>query len=73
MFTVEADSTEFGKGFFKQMNVHFLPFLAVLQNFEDIVLRGDDKSLTVISKKDFIEAASCYSTPAVDGEEFYDS
>lgn len=73
MFTVEADSTEFGKGFFKQMNVHFLPFLAVLQNFEDIVLRGDDKSLTVISKKDFIEAASCYSTPAVDGEEFYNS
>lgn len=73
MFTVEADSTEFGKGFFKQMNVHFLPFLAVLQNFEHIVLRGDDKSLTVISKKDFIEAASCYSTPAVDGEEFYNS
>lgn len=73
MFTVEADNTEFGKGFFKQMNVQFLPFLAVLQNFENIVLKKDDKALTVISKRKFIDAAGCYSTPAVDGQEFYNS
>lgn len=73
MFTVEADNTEFGKGFFKQMNVQFLPFLAVLQNFENIVLRKDDKAFTVISKKEFIDAAGRYSTPAVDGQEFYNS
>ena len=73
MFTVEADNTEFGKGFSKQMNVQFLPFLAVLQNFENIVLKKDDKALTVISKREFIDAAGRYSTPAVDGQEFYNS
>lgn len=73
MFTVEADRTEFGKGFFKQMKVQFLPFLAVLKNFESIVLKKDDKALTVISKRKFIDKASCYSTPAVDGQEFYNS
>lgn len=72
-FTVDADKTDFGKGFNEEMKVPFLPFLAVVKNFQDILLRKDDKSLTVISKEDFIDVAGRYSTPSVDGEAFYES
>lgn len=72
-FTVDADKTDFGMGFNEEMKVPFLPFLAVVKNFQDILLRKDDKSLTVISKEDFIDVAGRYSTPSVDGEAFYES
>lgn len=52
--TPDANDTSFGKGFLKTYGVEFLLFLAAIKSFQDDILRGDDKSLTVISKEYFI-------------------
>ncbi len=71
--TTDANSTEFGKGFYATNKVEFLLWLAVLQSFEQDQLRGDDKSLTVITKEHFIKLCSSYTNPSVDGEACYNS
>ena len=71
--TSDANSTEFGKGFYATNKVEFLLWLAVLQSFEQDQLRGDDKSLTVITKEHFIKLCSSYTNPSVDGEACYNS
>lgn len=72
--TADIDNTEFGKGFFAEHNVRFLLFLAVIKNFHKYQLREDEKSLTVISKEEFITSVESYTTPKIDdGEAFYES
>lgn len=71
--TTDANATEFGKGFYATNKVEFLLWLAVLQSFEQDQLRGDDKSLTVITKEHFIKLCSSYTNPSVDGEACYNS
>ncbi len=72
--TIEANDSEFGKGFFSENKVQFLLFLAAIRNFHKYQLRDDDKSLTIISKKEFISSVESYTNPKIeDGEEFYDS
>lgn len=71
--TPDANDTSFGKGFFKTYGVEFLLFLAVIKSFQDDVLRGDDKSLTVISREYFIYLVENYTNPKVDGNAFYES
>ena len=71
--TPDANDTSFGKGFLKTYGVEFLLFLAVIKNFQDDVLRGDDKSLTVISREYFIYLVENYTNPKVDGNAFYES
>lgn len=71
--TTDANSTEFGKGFYDTNKVEFLLWLAVLQSFEQDQLRGDDKSLTVITKEHFIKLCGSYTNPSVDGEACYNS
>lgn len=72
--SADANSTEFGKGFFAENKVQYLLFLAAISNFHKYQLRGDDKSLTVISKKEFIASVESYTTPQIeDGQEFYES
>ncbi|SHH77232.1 hypothetical protein [Clostridium magnum] len=72
--TQEANDTDFGKGFFQETNVQFLLFLATIKNFHDDQLRGDDKSLTVISKDTFVSLVESYTNPRIeDGEAFYES
>lgn len=71
--TREANNTEFGKGFFKEYGVEFLLFLAALKGFQDDLLRGDEKSLTVISKEYFIYLVENYTQPKIDGSAFYES
>lgn len=73
LLTSDANSTEFGKGFYATNKVEFLLWLAVLQSFEQDQLRGDDKSLTVITKEHFIKLCSSYTNPSVDGEACYNS
>ena len=71
--TPDANDTSFGKGFLKTYGVEFLLFLAVNKSFQDDVLRGDDKSLTVISREYFIYLVENYTNPKVDGNAFYES
>jgi len=71
--TREANNTAFGKGFFKEYDVEFLLFLADLKGFQDDLLRGDEKSLTVISKEYFIYLVENYTKPQIDGRAFYES
>lgn len=72
--TPDANDTIFGKGFFAETKVQFLLFLAVIRNFHKYLLRDDDKSLTVISKKEFISSVESYTNPQIeDGEAFYES
>jgi len=72
--TSEANDTDFGKGFFQETKVQFLLFLATIKSFHDDQLRGDDKSLTVISKETFISLVENYTNPRIeDGEAFYES
>lgn len=71
--TPDANDTSFGKGFLKTYGVEFLLFLAVIKSFQDDVLRGDDKSLTVISREYFIYLVENYTNPKVDGNAFYES
>lgn len=71
--TLSANDTEFGKGFFATNKVQFLLWLAILQSFEQDQLRGDDKSLTVITRERFIELCNSYTNPPVDGKACYDS
>lgn len=72
--TADANDTEFGKGFFEENKVQFLLFLAAIRNFHRYQLRDDDKSLAVISKKEFIASVERYTTPKIeDGEAFYES
>lgn len=68
----DANSSDFGKGFFSTNKVEFLLWLAILDSFEKDQLRGNDKSLTVISKERFIELCSNYTVPQVDGKECYE-
>lgn len=72
-FTPEANDTIFGKGFYKTYGVEFLLFLAAIKSFQDDILRGDDKSLTVISKEYFIYLVENYTNPQIDGNAFYES
>lgn len=71
--TREANITEFGKGFCKEYDVEFLMFLGVLKSFQDHLLRGDEKSLTVISKEDFIYLVENYTRHQINGSAFYES
>ena len=71
--TPDVNDTSFGKGFLKTYGVEFLLFLAVIKSFQDDVLRGDDKSLTVISREYFIYLVENYTNPKVDGNAFYES
>ena len=71
--TPDANDTSFGKGFLKTYGVEFLLFLAVIKSFQDDVLRGDDKSLTVISREYFIYLVENYTNHKVDGNAFYES
>lgn len=58
---------------FKEYGVEFLLFLAAIKNFQDDLLRGNDKALTVISKEFFINLVESYTKPQIDGNRFYDS
>lgn len=70
----QVNDTDFGTGFFQETNIQFLLFLATIKGFHDDQLRGDDKSLTVISKEKFIELVESYTNPRIeDGEVFYES
>ena len=72
--TADANNTEFGKGFFTETKVQFLLFLAAISNFHRYQLRGDDKSLTVITKEEFISSVESYTTPQIeDGQAFYEN
>lgn len=72
--TSDANDTDFGKGFFEETKVQFLLFLAAIRTFQTYKLGEDDKSLTVISKEEFISVVeSCTNPPIEDGEEFYES
>lgn len=72
--TPDANDTEFGKGFFAETKVQFLLFLAAIRNFHKFQLRDDEKSLTVISKKEFISSVESYTNPKIeDGEVFYEN
>lgn len=71
--TPDANNTAFGKGFFKEYGVEFLLFLAAIKNFQDDLLRGDEKALTVIKKDFFISLVEGYTKPQIDGNKFYDS
>lgn len=71
--TPDANDTEFGKGFFAETKVQFLLFLAAIRNFHKFQLRDDEKSLTVISKKEFVSSVESYTNPKIeDGEVFYE-
>lgn len=74
-FTAEADKTEFGRGFYEENNVQFLEFLAALKCFQDdmYMLKGDDKSLTIVSKQSLISYVSSCTSPKIDGDKFYNS
>lgn len=74
-FTVEADQSDFGKGFFEEYNVRFLPFLAALKSIQEdrYMLRGDEKSLTVISKQRLIDYVESCTSPKIEGEKFYEA
>lgn len=71
--TLDANKTSFGKGFAKTYGVDFLLFLATLKRFQDDILRGDNKSLTVISKEYFVYLVENYTIPKINGNAFYDS
>lgn len=72
--TSDANDTDFGKGFFEETKVQFLLFLTAIRTFQAYELREDDKSLTVISKEEFISVVeSCTNPPIEDGEAFYES
>lgn len=71
--TAQANDTEFGKGFVAAYGVEFLLFLAAIKQFQDILLKKDSKSLTVISKEGFIDFVGNYTSPKIDGNAFYDS
>ncbi|WP_346936029.1 hypothetical protein [Clostridium sp.] len=71
--TSQANNTEFGNGFFKEYGVGFLQFLAAIKGFQDDLLRGDEKALTVISKEYFIYLVEHYTKPKINGTAFYDS
>lgn len=72
--TPDANGTEFGKGFFAETKVQFLLFLAAIRNFHKYQLRDDEKSLNVISKKEFVSSVESYTNPKIeDGEVFYES
>ncbi|MFQ7521929.1 MAG: hypothetical protein ACLRLW_01735 [Terrisporobacter sp.] len=69
--TENANDTEFGQGFYDETKVEFLLFLAILQSFQKYKLKGDDKSISIITKKQFIELVNLYTTPPVNGQSFY--
>lgn len=72
--TADTNDTEFGKGFLDENKVQFLLFLAAIRNFQKYQLRDDDKSLTVISKEEFISSVESYTNPKIEnGEVFYES
>lgn len=71
--TPDANDTAFGKGFFKTYGIEFLLFLKVIKSFQDDILRGDDKSLTIISKQYFIHLVENYANLQIDGSTFYES
>lgn len=73
VLTLDANETSFGKGFFKAYGVEFLLFLAALKSFQDDLLHGDNKALTVISKSYFIYLVENYTNPKIDGNKFYNS
>lgn len=71
--TTESNDTDFGVGFFEENKVHFLHFLAAIKCFHEDQLRGDIKSLTIITKERFIQLAEQYTKPKIDGDAFYSS
>lgn len=66
-----ADVSPFGEGFFNEYGVEFLLFLAAIYSIQKYELRGDEKSLTIISKQDFIELIESCTNPTINGECFY--
>lgn len=71
--TANSNDTAFGRGFYQTYGVEFLLFLTALKGFHDDLLRGDEKSLTVISKEYFINLVECYTKPKINGTAFYNS
>lgn len=71
--TSDANNTEFGKGFFSENKVEFLLWLAVLYLFEAGKLQGNDKSLTIIPKKTFVKLVESYTSPSVNGQDFFNN
>lgn len=68
-----ANDSNFGKGFCEEHGLDFLQFLAAIQCFQKDQLRSDDKSLTVVSKRIFIDLVEQYTIPSIDGTSFYNS
>lgn len=71
--TADANDTAFGRGFVKEYGVEFLLFLAALVSFQEDLLHGDEKALTIINKDHFISLVESYTNPRIDGNRFYDS
>ena len=71
--TKDSNNTDFGRGFSKEHGVEFLLFLAAIKGLQDNLLRGDEKSLTVVSKAYFIDLVEHLTNPKIDGNAFYNS
>ena len=71
--TSDANESDFGKAFSKSHGVEFLLFLAALKSFQEDLLHGDDKALTIIGREKFINLVENYTRPRIDGKSFYNS
>lgn len=71
--TADANDTDFGKGFKKETDIEFLLFLATVYAFQANELNSDDKSLRIISKKEFISIVEHSTNPAISGSVFFDN
>jgi hypothetical protein len=71
--SVNANITDFGKGFSKENRVEFLLFLAALKSFQETELRNDEKSLVVISKDRFFYYIERCTNPKIISQSFYES
>ena len=69
----DANTSPFGKGFKAEHNVEFLLFLATIKSLQEGYLRGDDKSLRIFNKKEFIKIVESCTNPSINGENFYDA
>lgn len=69
----KADESLFGKGFKSTYNVSFIYAMRTLATFESEMLYYGKCAMTVIDKKDFIDAIKTYSCGLVDAESFYNT
>ena len=69
----KANQTPFGIGFAEKYGVDFLLFLATIYGFQKNELKGNDRAIRIIDKKQFKWLVEHSTNPPINSDSFYNS